>query len=157
MVVNKVGLMDSIKESHEQSQLLNNEEINMTAITYITYIIISICITIFISRTLSKNGQVYLDDGFNGNKALAKSVNQMLVVGFYLLNIGFVLLRLQTNTEVMDFESMIVYLSANIGLVLMVLGGCHFLNMALIHKFRASGMKRHDNKQPDIRKEMVDF
>ncbi len=118
----------------------------MTSITYITYIVISICITIFVSRTLSKNGQVYLDDGFNGNKELAKSVNHMLVVGFYLLNIGFVLIRLQTNNVIDNLESMIVYLSANIGLVLMVLGGCHFLNMVVIHKFRESGMRKHSNE-----------
>ncbi len=130
----------------------------MTSITYIIYIIISIAITIFVSRTLSKNGQVYLDDGFNGNQALAKSVNHMLVVGFYLLNIGFVLLRLQTNALIINIESMIVYLSANIGLVLMVLGGCHFLNMAVIHKFRESGMRRKRSEKPFVPpSDCVDF
>ncbi len=114
----------------------------ITSITYITYISISICITIFVSRTLSKNGQVYLNDGFNGDRELAKSVNHMLVVGFYLLNIGFVLLRMQTNKPIINIESMIVYLSSSVGLVLLVLGAFHFLNMLVIHKFRESGMKK---------------
>lgn len=114
----------------------------ITSVTYMTYISISICITIFVSRTLSKNGEVYLIDGFNGNVELAKSVNHMLVVGFYLLNIGFVLLRMQTSNRLVDVESMIVYLSSSVGLVLVVLGAMHFLNMFLIHKFREAGLRK---------------
>ena len=103
---------------------------------YCLYIVISICITVFVSRTLSKNGEIYLIDGFNGNDALAKSVNHMLVVGFYLLNLGFVLIRMQNNHRLDTIESVIVYLSSNVGLVLLVLGFAHFFNMFVIHKFR---------------------
>ena len=119
----------------------------ITSVTYITYIVISICITIFVSRTLSKNGEIYLIDGFNGNVELAKSVNHMLVVGFYLLNIGFVLLRMQTSNAIVDSESMIVYLSSSIGLVLVVLGAIHFLNMFVIHKFREAGLRKASEGQ----------
>ena len=115
----------------------------ITSITYITYISTSIAITIFVSKTLSKNGEIYLIDGFNGN---AKLVNHMLVVGFYLLNIGFVLLRLKTNSLLIDFETMIVYLSSSIGFVLIVLGAFHFFNMFLIHQFRESGLKKASQK-----------
>ena len=118
----------------------------ITSITYITYISISVAITIFVSKTLSKNGEIYLIDGFNGNKELAKSVNHMLVVGFYLLNIGFVLLRLKTNSLIIDIESMIVYLSYSIGFVLIVLGAFHFFNMIIIYKFRESGLKKATHK-----------
>jgi len=114
----------------------------ITSMTYITYISISIAITIFVSKTLSKNGEIYLIDGFNGNAELAKSVNHMLVVGFYLLNIGFVLLRLKTNSFIIDLESMIVYLSTNIGFVLVILGAFHFFNMLIVHKFREAGLKK---------------
>ncbi len=118
----------------------------ITSITYIAYIFISICITIFVSRTLSKNGEVYLIDGFNGKVELAKSVNHMLVVGFYLLNVGFVLVRLQSNYRVTDIESIIIYLSSNIGQVLMILGLIHFLNMIVIHLIRNAGQKKTSKK-----------
>ena len=122
----------------------------ITSITYITYISISIAITIFVSKTLSKNGEIYLIDGFNGNAELAKSVNHMLVVGFYLLNIGFVLLRLKTNSLIIDLETMIVYLSSSIGFVLVVLGAFHFFNMFLVHKFREAGLKKASHISKDI-------
>jgi len=105
-------------------------------LAYSAYILISIFITIFVSRTLSKNGEIYLIDGFNGNDALAKSVNHMLVVGFYLLNLGFVLLRMKSGQAINNIEGVIVYLSSGIGFVLFVLGIAHFFNMFVIHKFR---------------------
>lgn len=112
------------------------------AYAYCLYILISICITVFVSRTLSKNGEVYLIDGFNGNEALAKSINHMLVVGFYLLNLGFVLIRMKNNVRLDTIESVIIYLSSNIGLVLLVLGFAHFFNMFVIHKFRDNQIRQ---------------
>ena len=117
-----------------------------TSTTYITYIVISIFITIFVSRTLSKNGEVFLIDGFGGNVELAKSVNHLLVVGFYLLNLGFVLLRMRTNANISNLEDMIVYLSSGLGFVLLILGIAHFFNMYVIHMFRNSYEKNARRK-----------
>lgn len=117
-----------------------------TSATYITYIVISIFITIVVSRTLSKNGEIFLIDGFNGNIDLAKSVNHLLVVGFYLLNLGFVLLRMRTDSFITNLEEMIVYLTSGLGFVLFALGIAHFFNMFVIHKFRTSYGKKENNK-----------
>ena len=123
------------------------EELSMfTTATYLTYIVISIFITVFVSRTLSKNGEIFLIDGFGGNVDLAKSVNHLLVVGFYLLNLGFVLLRMRTNVSISNAEEMIVYLSSGLGFVLFALGIAHFFNMFVIHKFRTSYGKKEIKK-----------
>lgn len=113
---------------------------------YALYILISVCITVFVSKTLSKNGEIYLIDGFDGNVELAKSVNHMLVVGFYLLNLGFVLIRLKTGVAINSLGDLIVYLSSTIGFVLLVLGFAHFFNMLVIHKVRAN-MKSEEFKR----------
>lgn len=61
----------------------------------------------------------------------------MLVVGFYLLNVGFVLLRMQTNKSIVLIDGLLIYLSTNIGTVMFILGVMHFFNMFVIHRFRA--------------------
>ena len=104
--------------------------------TYITYITISFFLTIFVARTLSKNGLPFLMDGFDGNEVLAQSVNHLLVVGFYLLNLGFVLFHMRTGVQIEIAEHLIVYLASGIGFVLMFLGAAHFFNMYMIHRFR---------------------
>lgn len=105
----------------------------LNSISFTIYIIFSIFITVFVSRTLSKNGLAFLVAGFRGNKELAESTNHLLVVGFYLVNLGFVLLRMQTDVFIGSVEELIVYQASGLGLVLLVLGLAHFFNMYVIH------------------------
>lgn len=106
----------------------------LTSANYLLYLAISIFITVYVSRTLSKNGLPFLIRGFQGNHDLAVATNHLLVVGFYLVNLGFVLLRMRTNTTIDTFEQLIVYQSSGVGLVLLVLGFAHFFNMYVIHR-----------------------
>ena len=107
---------------------------------FLVYIIISVFITVYVSRTLSKNGLGFLIAGFRGNKELATSTNHLLVVGFYLVNLGFVLLRMQTNVMIDTVEQLIIYQASGIGLVLLVLGLAHFFNMYVIHRISRSNI-----------------
>src|SRR5690349_14833526 len=67
----------------------------VTSWSYLAYLAISIALTVWVARTLHKNGRIFLVETFLGNEALADSVNHLLVVGFYLVNIGFVTLALK--------------------------------------------------------------
>ena len=107
-----------------------------TVATYLGYLAISVGLTIWVARTLHKNGRVFLVDSFLGNEALADSVNHLLVVGFYLINIGFVTLALKYGDKAIDAQTALEILSTKIGLVLVVLGVMHFFNLAVFSKMR---------------------
>src|SRR3979411_1263024 len=64
--------------------------VNYTVVTYLIYLAISIGLTIWVARTLHRNGRIFLVDVFHGNEPLADSVNHLLVVGFYLISFGYV-------------------------------------------------------------------
>ena len=70
------------------------------------------------------------------NTELADSVNHLLVVGFYLINIGFVSLYLKTTENVTGAQGVFETLSGKMGVVLLVLGGMHFFNLLLFTKLR---------------------
>ncbi|MEM7432299.1 MAG: hypothetical protein AAF351_10270 [Pseudomonadota bacterium] len=110
----------------------------MNTLNYGVYIAFSVFITIYVSRTLSKNGLTFLIAGFKGNEDLARSTNHLLVVGFYLVNLGFVLLRMNTHATINTWEDLIVYQASGLGLVLLVLGFAHFFNMLVIHRISRS-------------------
>lgn len=105
-------------------------------VTYLAYLAISVALTVWVARTLHKNGRVFLIDSFRGNAALADSVNHLLVVGFYLVNIGFVTLALRHGEHATDTETGLEILSSKVGLVLVVLGAMHFLNLYVFAKLR---------------------
>src|SRR5258705_7483666 len=105
-----------------------------TVWTYLAYLGISVALTIWVARTLHKNGRVFLVDSFLGNETLADSVNHLLVVGFYLVNIGFVTLALKYGEKAVDAQTGLEILSSKVGLVLVVLVIMHFFNLFVFSK-----------------------
>ncbi len=111
-------------------------------ITYAAYVLISVILTIWVARTLHKRGAIFLVDAFQGNQELAASVNHLLVVGFYLINIGFVALALKSNAQVITQRDAIETLSDKLGYVLLTLGGMHFFNLLVFSQIRSHGQNR---------------
>jgi hypothetical protein len=107
----------------------------MVEISYALYLIIALAITIWVARTLSKNGIVFLVQCFGQNEELARSTNHLLVVGFYLINIGFITLTLSYAGEPQTLSGAMRFLAGKVGLAVIVLGGMHFFNMAMIARF----------------------
>jgi hypothetical protein len=105
-------------------------------ITYLVYIAISVALTMWVGRTLSRNGHVFLVDVFAGSDKLATSVNHLLVVGFYLLNLGYVTLALKIGGDVPDARTAIESLSTKLGGVLLVLGVLHLGNVYVLSRVR---------------------
>lgn len=108
----------------------------LTVVTYLVYLALSIGLTVWVARTLSKNGRLFLVDVFRGHEGLADSTNHLLVVGFYLINLGYISLALRLGYDVRDARHAIEALSWKVGLVLVVLGGMHFFNLYVFSRIR---------------------
>lgn len=107
-----------------------------TLTTYVTYLILSIGLTIWVGHTLHKHGRIFLVDAFHGNEPLADSINHLLLVGFYLINFGYVVLALKTSERPLTAETAFEVLSTKIGVVLLVLGAMHFFNLYVFSRMR---------------------
>jgi hypothetical protein len=103
---------------------------------YSSYLAISIALTIWVARTLHRSGRIFLLDALHGNAPLADSVNQLLVVGFYLINIGYIALALKTAVPLDNLHQVIELESGKIGVVLLILGAMHFFNMYILTRMR---------------------
>jgi hypothetical protein len=112
---------------------------NATVITYGLYLFIALPLTVWVARSLFRNGRIFLVECFHGNESLADSVNQLLVMGFYLVNFGFVALYLKLASEVTEVRGVLEALSGKLGVVLLVLGGMHFFNLLVFAKMREHG------------------
>ena len=121
---------------------------NIVVSTYLVYLAISIALTIWVAHTLHKNGRIFLVDVFHGNDPLADSVNHLLVVGFYLINLGYVSMALKLGYTINSAQEGIEALSVKIGMVLLVLGGMHFFNLFVFTHLRRRTHGRHNNHPP---------
>ncbi|MDX3307836.1 hypothetical protein ACWGH3_03065 [Streptomyces sp. NPDC054884] len=119
-----------------------------TVIAYIVYLIVSIGLTVWVARTLSRNGRVFLADVLQGNEKLADAVNHLLVVGFYLVNLGFVALYLSGDDTIEDTRGIFEALSTKLGVVLLVLGAMHLANVYVLNRIRRRGIMEREQLPP---------
>jgi len=126
--------------------------LDYTVWAYLVYLLISVIITVWVARTLHRNGRVFLVTAFGGDESLADSVNHLLLVGFYLINIGFVTLALREKfgQSPTDLQGTIEMLSTKVGIVVVVLGAMHFLNLFIFNRLRQKGTADEVRRQPPI-------
>jgi uncharacterized membrane protein len=105
-------------------------------VTYLVYLAISVSLTVGAGLVLSRSGRVFLRDVFGGDQALAEAVNRLLVVGFYLLTLGFVVLAMRPSGQITSVPQAAGVLSVKIGEVLLVLGALHLMNVAIFRRIR---------------------
>ncbi|MFJ5776803.1 hypothetical protein [Streptomyces sp. NPDC093094] len=117
-------------------------------VTYTIYLAISIALTVWVARTLSRNGRVFLADVLRGNEELADAVNRLLVVGFYLVNLGLVALFTTPSGDVSTDAGMFENLSAKLGVVLLVLGMMHLGNVYLLNRIRRRSRMEREQVPP---------
>ena len=109
---------------------------NYTILTYSIYLPVTVLLTIWVARTLFTNGRVFLFEIFHQDNILADSVNKLLLVGFYLINIGYAVYTLKIINTIDSTQAVIEILSQKIGWIILVLGAMHFFNLFILFSLR---------------------
>ena len=109
---------------------------NYNILSYLIYIPMTVAVTVWVATTLFKNALVFLVDIFHGNELLADSVNRLLVVGFYLINLGYAIYTLKIFGSVLTVQVMMEKLSLKLGAIILILGAMHFFNLFVFFKLR---------------------
>ncbi|MFE0421100.1 hypothetical protein [Streptomyces sp. NPDC058953] len=121
---------------------------DLHVVGYLVYLPVSVALTVWVARTLSRNGRIFLADVTGGDEKLADAVNHLLVVGFYLVNLGFVALYLKIGGTILDTRELFDELSVKFGVVLLVLGLLHLTNVYVLNKIRRRGMMDRETVPP---------
>ena len=100
------------------------------------YLVIAVPLVIWVGLMLSRSGRVFLIDVFNGDEDFADAVNRLLLVGFYLVNVGVVLLSVSVGGDASTGSDLLQILSVKIGILMLVLGLVHLLNVRILSRFR---------------------
>ncbi len=126
--------------------------------TYIAYLVIAIGLTIWVAHTLSTNGKIFLVRCFGHDEDLAASINHLLVVGFYLVNLGFIAVALSVAGEPVTITGAIRLLAWQVGIAILVLGAMHFFNMGAISRYgiKLAGWIENQQEQAAVRTNPAD-
>ena len=118
----------------------------MLGYTYLAYILISLGITVWVGRTLNRNGRIFLLENYEDKPQLAEAINQMLLVGFYLINIGYIAYTMRIHGRGPEnWAQGLEFLSTKIGAMAIVLGTMHFGLMFALQSYANSAAKKNNN------------
>lgn len=104
-------------------------------LVYAIYAAVAVAMTALLARTLFRAGGVFLEDVFEDKPALADAVNRLLVVGFYMLNLGYGLFILRAEQQSTAFDA-VAYLVQRLSILLITLGVIHFVNVLVFWRIR---------------------
>jgi len=110
--------------------------------TYLLYLLISTGLTVVVGTGLARSGRAFLLDVFNGNDTLARAVSRLLVLGFYLLSLGFVTLTMRTGGDISSARAGLQLLSVKVGEVLLVLGVLPLVALTALVRTRRRAQNR---------------
>ena len=99
------------------------------------YVAVAVGLTVWLARTLYTSGTAFLRDVFHEKPELADAVNRLLVVGFYMLNLGYALYILRAARGLDGFEA-VQFLVNRLALLLVSLAAIHFVNVLVFWRIR---------------------
>lgn len=106
---------------------------HLQLIALLSYAVLALCTTVVLGRSLYRNGEVFIATVLPTRAHLVKPINKVLLVGFYLVNMAFVLLYLSRgNTEVQSLAQVLAFVASKWGFVCVVLGIWHYGNIAIL-------------------------
>ena len=105
---------------------------NYNILSYGLYLPITFYITILVGRELHKAGKYFVCEMIRHDKAFANAVNNSLLIGYYLINLGYVTIMISSWQEITCFTSLLITLCDKIGIILITLGFIHFMNMLVL-------------------------
>lgn len=104
-------------------------------ISYIIYAPIAIYITVVVGYQCYKSGLVYVNSIFK-DEQLSLSINKILLIGYYLTNIGYAIMMIKKWEEVENAIEMVNVLSENLASIVMILALLHYLNIIVLAFWR---------------------
>lgn len=105
---------------------------NYNLLSYSIYLPITFYITIWVGKELHRAGKYFVCEMIRNDQVFANAVNNSLLIGYYLLNLGYVTIMLHGWEPVESITSMLIILCHRLGFILLTLGLVHFLNMLVL-------------------------
>lgn len=102
---------------------------SLNIIGYIIFFIVIYVVTIHIGLVFYRNGAHYLHMLLPNDQHLVDSINHLLLIGYYLLNLGYSTVSIIKWPEILTVAELISYLAGHAGFIIFMLALIHYFNM----------------------------
>ena len=111
---------------------------NYNIIAYLIYTPVIAVITIQVGWMFYKNGEVFLFSLIPNNTPLVKNINNLLLIGYYLVNLGYAIFSISQWDQILTLNQLLQTLSNNIGGIMLILAILHYNNIFWLKRLTSS-------------------
>ena len=101
---------------------------NYNILGYLIYALIISYITIIVVKAFHKSGRIFIHELFQDEK-IGDAVNNILLVAYYLLNIGNAILMINNWPKLESLEFVLIEITSNVGQIVLLLAIMHYVNI----------------------------
>lgn len=105
---------------------------DFNTIAYLIYLSVMTFITVIVGFSLFKNGRFFILKQLNGEEELTDFINKILLVGYYLMNLGYCFYLMSQWNSLTGWTELFNSLSGTVGGIVLLLGTMHFINIAIL-------------------------
>nr|WP_315202232.1 hypothetical protein [uncultured Flavobacterium sp.] len=108
---------------------------NFNIIGYFIYLSITVFIILKVGKICYKNGNVYVSELIPNHSDLCQKINQILLLAYYLLNIGYCAMTLISWEKILSTNQLIEVIAIKTAIIAFVISALHYTNIIIITKY----------------------
>ncbi len=108
---------------------------NLNIIGYGIYLLITAIIILKVGRICYNNGNIFVSALIPDHEDLCRKTNQILLLGYYLLNIGYCAMTLISWDTIITFSQLIEVIAFKSAIIIGAIAIMHYINIILITKY----------------------
>ena len=105
---------------------------NLNLLSYALFFPAMVGIAVYVAQVCHRNGRLWMLRIFDNEAHFVDAVNNILLVGCYVVNIGYIAITLSLWEPVTTVPEMLGVLSQRIALILFTLAGLHYQNITVL-------------------------
>jgi len=107
---------------------------NLNIIGYVIYLLITTFIIIKVGKICYRNGNIYVAQLIPEHEDLCQKTNQVLLIGYYLLNLGYCAMTLISWDKIISYSQLIEIISTKTATIICIIAMLHYFNIFIITK-----------------------
>jgi hypothetical protein len=108
---------------------------NLNIIGYFIYLTITIFIIVRVGKNCYKNGNIFVSELIPNHLDLCQKINQILLLGYYLLNIGYCAMTLISWEKILLTSQLIEVIAIKAATIIFIISALHYTNIIILTKY----------------------
>ncbi len=105
---------------------------NLNLLSYLLFFPAMLAIAVYVAQVCHRHGRIWMLRIFHDDAAFVDAVNNILLVGCYVVNLGYIALCVAHWEPIAGVDEMIGALRTRIATILFTLAALHYQNIAVL-------------------------